>query len=111
MTNDVRTKQIPDGELARPAPSGDYHARHDPDDSARLSTTVVHALADVMGQDATDVEFVLSDSVDPEALDRLFGVTDETTKTTGHVAFSVDNHLVTVYSDGQIVITPPGPPR
>jgi hypothetical protein len=63
-----------------------------------------------MGDNVTDVGFSLYDSVDPDALDRIFS---ETTagkpRSTGHVAFTVDGYQVTVYSTGDIVITPPAP--
>jgi hypothetical protein len=87
-------------------PQRDYYAFHDWDGAARLSTTVVHALADVMGRDATDAGFVLSNSVDPTALDRIFERPRDGSPT-GHVAFTVEGHRVTVYCDGRIVITPP----
>lgn len=86
--------------------SRDYYTYHDPDGEARLSTTLVHALADIMGVDVTDTGFVLAEEIDPEALDMLFAPSDGS-GTVGHVAFSVDSHRVTVYSDGTIVITPP----
>lgn len=111
MPNFARSSRRSNTDLTRPSRSGDYHTEHDPDDTARLSTTVVHALADVMGKDTTDVQFALSDSVDPDALDHLFGMSrDGTASPAGHVAFTVGGHRVTVYCDGRIVITPPGTP-
>lgn len=84
-----------------------HHAYHDAEGTAKLSTTVVHALADVTGMDVTEVEASLSESIDPEGLDRLFSNDDDRRRPGGHVAFSVRGYPVTVYSDGQIVITPP----
>ncbi|QLG64342.1 hypothetical protein HUG12_20765 (plasmid) [Halorarum salinum] len=85
-----------------------YHVRHDPAGAADVTTTVVHALADAMGTDVTGIEFSLHDSVDPEALDRLFAPRDDgTPRPPGHVAFSVEGYRVTVYSGGDIAITPP----
>lgn len=86
----------------------DHYAYHDPKGDARLSTTLVHALADVMGHDVTETGFVLAEEIDPEALDRLFSPASGD-GSVGHVAFSVNEHRVTVYSDGAIVITPPEP--
>jgi len=98
---------------SQPAPQSrpqEYHAYHDPSGTAKLSTTVIHALADAMGEDVTDAGFVLHDSVDPDALDRLFSNVDpETERAPGHVAFTIDGYQVTVYSTGEIVITPPAP--
>ena len=92
----------------RPPQPNTYHAHHDPDGPAKLSTTVVHALADVMGVDTTDTGFSLYDSLDPDALDRLFSSTDdEPSRPPAHLAFSVEGYRVTVYSDGHLVITPP----
>ncbi|MFC7177071.1 HalOD1 output domain-containing protein [Halosegnis marinus] len=53
-------------------PTTDYRAYHDPDGTAKLSTAVTHALADAMEQDVTEAGFVLFDTIDPDALDRLF---------------------------------------
>jgi len=89
----------------------DYHTQHDTEGAAKLSTTVIHALADLMERDVTDVGFVLYDSIDPDALDKIFSSTDDgTSRSPGHVAFTVDGYRVTVYSDGHIVITPPRDP-
>lgn len=88
--------------------SNTYYARHDPTGSADLTTTIVHALADVMGGDVTGTEFSLYDSVDPDALNRLFAPkADGSVRPPGHVAFSVRGYRVTVYSSGEIAITPP----
>lgn len=95
------------------SPPKEYHFYHDPGSAAKLSTTVAHALAEVMGLDVTDAGFVLYDSVDPDALDRIFGQTNQgTPRPPGHVVFTVDRFQITVYSTGQIVIRPPtGPPQ
>lgn len=93
----------------RSSNTSDYRVVHDPDSAAAVSTTVIHALADVMGVDVTDAGFVLYDSVDPDALDRIFAETvDGNSRSPGHVAFLARDHRVTVYGSGQIVITPPG---
>lgn len=101
------------GEPSSPSPPRDYHAYHNRESSARLSTTVVHALADAMDRDVTATGAPLYDAVDPDALDRIFAPTaDGTPRPPGHVAFTANGYRVTVYSTGQIVITPPtGPPR
>lgn len=85
-----------------------YRAYHDPDGPATLSETIVHALAECMGVDVTDCDFSLYDSVDPDALDRLFRPRrDGTVRTGGTVSFPVQGHRVTVYGDGEILIEPP----
>lgn len=112
MHNNVRTPRGQDTRPPAQSPPRDYYAYHDPEGSATFSTTVIHALADVMGLDVTDSKFVLYDSVDPGALDRIFARTEDgAPRSPGHVAFSVDDYRVTVYSDGRIVITPPTTPH
>jgi hypothetical protein len=86
-----------------------YYAFHEPGSPAKRSTTVIHALADAMGRDVSDVSFSLYDSVDPDALDSIFDAkSDGTPRSPGHIAFTVQGYRVTVYSWGPIVITPPG---
>jgi hypothetical protein len=97
---------------SQPAPRGretnTYYARHDFDGPAALSTTVIHALSEVANVDATDTESTMFQCVDPDALDALFSpINDEMPRTSGHVSFSTWGYEVTVYSTGQIVITPP----
>ena len=85
-----------------------YHVYHDPDSPAQLSTTVAHALANAMADDVTDTEFRLYDCIDPDALDNIFAPTaDGASRAFGHVAFKIKGYQVTVYDQGQIVITTP----
>lgn len=105
---DENARSPPGGEGWSRDLSKDYHAFHEPEGSAKVSTTVVHALADAMGVDVTDIGFSLYDSIDPDALDRIFTQTSNgPPRAPGHVAFSVNGYRVTVYSSGHIVITPP----
>jgi hypothetical protein len=88
------------------------HRYHEPDSVAKLSTTVAHALANVMGEDVTQTEFTLFECIDPDALDAIFSpLRDGRERCSGHVAFNVRGYQVTVYSSGHIVITPPAPRR
>lgn len=110
MMRNMRNSPGPSGWPGHHPHSRDFYAYHDPVSAANVSTTVVHALADVMGRDISDAGFVLYDSIDPDSLDRIFSPTaDGTPRPPGHVAFTVDGYRVTVYSSGQIVITPPDP--
>ncbi|WP_339102405.1 HalOD1 output domain-containing protein [Haloterrigena salinisoli] len=85
-----------------------YRATHDPDGPARLSTTVVHALADCMGTDVTDGYISLYDAIDPVALNALFRPRhDGRQRSGGTLGFTVRDHYVTVSSDGEILIEPP----
>ena len=84
-----------------------YYAQHDFSGPAKLSTTVVHALSDVANVDATEIETTLFQHVDPDGLNSLFSPLDsETPRATGHVAFSMLGYDLTIYSNGQIVISP-----
>ena len=85
-----------------------YRAAHDPDGPATLSTTVVHAIADCLDIDVSDSRISLYDSVDPDALDRLFRPRrDGRQRAGGRLSFPVRDHYVTVTSDGEILIEPP----
>ncbi len=92
----------------RPQESSTYYVTHDFSGSAKLTTTLVHALADVAGVDVTDTEFCLDDHVDPDALDRLFSPkSDGTPRMNGTLSLSVWGYQVTIYGGGQIAITEP----
>ncbi|AHF99927.1 hypothetical protein HALLA_15135 [Halostagnicola larsenii XH-48] len=89
-----------------------YVFEYDPDGSATLTTTVVHALASIADTDVSQGEFSLYDSVDPDALERLFASkADGSDRTGGHVAFTALEHEVYVYADGEIVVFPPSESR
>lgn len=99
--------ELPTVGVRRDSPTT-YYAHHNTAGPAKLSTTVVHALSDAMGVDVTDSGFSLYDSVDPDALDSIFAPRDDgTPRPPGHVAFCVRGYQTTVYSTGEIVITPP----
>lgn len=92
----------------QPSEQQPYYVTHEFDGSTELTTTLVHALADVAGVDVTQAEFRLTDYVDPDALNRLFEPPGEgTAQVNGHVGFTVWGNQVTIYHDGQIVIAPP----
>lgn len=84
-----------------------YYARHDVDGPAEYSTTVVHALADVLGVDISEAGAELYDAVDPDALNLLFRHREDGRRTPGHVCFQVWDCYVTAYADGEIVVETP----
>jgi len=85
-----------------------YVVQHDFDGSAKLTTTLAHAISDVSGIDVTGTGFTLYDHVDPEALDQLFKPkADGSPRMSGQLTFTIWSHQVTVYSDGRIAIVPP----
>lgn len=78
-----------------------YHARFDRSDCAP-SVAVVLALSTVTESDPLTLE-VLNDTVDPDALDRVFSPKpDGTPRADGHVTFPVSDHEVTVHGNGAI---------
>lgn len=88
-----------------------YFVKHDFEGSAKLTTTLAHALSDVSGIDVTDTGFTLYDHVEPDALDQLFKPTkDGHPRMNGMLTFTVWGYQATVYSDGQIAIRPPQQP-
>lgn len=89
-----------------------FWAYHDEDSPAKLSTTVVHALADVLGADASVMREELHDCVDLRGLDLLFrDRTDGTPRAGGYLSFRLYDHQVTVYASGDIAVEPPTPSR
>ena len=87
-----------------------YFYQHQFGGSVELTTTLVHALSDVVGVDVTEAEFRIGDHVDPDALNRLFEpAPDELKQSNGYVSFNVWGYQVTIYYNGQIVIAPPAP--
>lgn len=95
-----------------------YVFQYDADGTATLTTAVVHAIASIADVDVSQGEFSLYDSVDPDALERIFAPkADGEKRAGGHVAFTALEHEVYVYANGDIVVYPPGrsdhrdPPR
>ncbi|MWV38244.1 HalOD1 output domain-containing protein [Natrialba sp. INN-245] len=96
------------GDLQYDQPNDRYVFHHDGDGTATITTTIVHAIASIADIDVSQGEFSLYDSVDPDALDRLFGKkADGTERTGGHVAFTALEHEVYVYANGDVIIYPP----
>ncbi|WP_135829880.1 HalOD1 output domain-containing protein [Halorussus halobius] len=77
-----------------------HETRHDPDDSAALSETVIDAVAAAEGVDPTDSDLELYQAVDLEALDVLF----ERRSGDGRwrFEFSIDDLLVVVEGAGTV---------
>ena len=85
-----------------------FEVRYDPDGSATLLSTIVHALTTIVDVDVSQGEFSLYDSVDPDALERIFSSkADGEPRTGGHVAFTALECEVYVYASGEIYVYPP----
>lgn len=82
-----------------------FHTRHDWGDGDCISTTVINAVAAVVGKAPSDLQ-PLYDAIDPDALDSLLR-SFRCTEAGGDravVAFRFDECEVTVESDGTIWI-------
>lgn len=85
-----------------------YVLHYDSDGSATLTAAIVHAIASIADVDVSQGEFSLYDSVDPDALESIFGSkADGSKRTGGHVAFTALDYEVYVYANGDIIIYPP----
>ncbi|WP_247729078.1 HalOD1 output domain-containing protein [Halovivax limisalsi] len=85
-----------------------FELSYDPEGSATLLTTIVHGLTSVVDVDVSQGEFSLYDSVDPDALERIFSPkADGEARTGGHVAFTALECEVYVHANGDIYIHPP----
>ncbi|MFP8890096.1 HalOD1 output domain-containing protein [Natrialbaceae archaeon A-CW2] len=85
-----------------------YVFEYDPDGAATVTTTVVHALSSIANVDVSQGEFSLYDSVDPDALERLFTTkADGEPRLDGHVCFRALDHEVYVFANGDVFIYPP----
>ena len=93
------------------AETSTYHAQHDFDGPAKLSTTLIHALSEITNIEMTGTESTLFQHIDPDALDSLFRPAGPNApRSNGHVNFTVWGYNVTVYSNGYIVISVPQQP-
>ena len=80
-----------------------YRARHDQTRDGPISETIVRALAAVENVEPDELGTRLYDSVDPEALDRLYGTAVERSEQF-RVAFTVDGYEVVVADDGDCLV-------
>lgn len=84
-----------------------YVLHYDEDGTATLTATIVHGLAAITDTDVSQGEFSLYDSVDPDALERIFrSKADGAPRTGGHVAFTALDYQVYVYASGEIHVYP-----
>jgi hypothetical protein len=83
-----------------------YYAQHEWGDDGSLSVTLVTALADVMDVDPMSIK-PLGSHVNPDALDSLFDTrTDSLSHASSRLELTIEEHHVTIYADGEIVIRP-----
>lgn len=70
-----------------------------------VSLSVVRAVAEVRGTEATELE-PLSNSVDTDALNQVFQPSGQSSRKRGHVKFKYEGCLVKVGADGEVVAVP-----
>jgi len=80
-----------------------YREIHDWTSADSLSSTLLTALADVKDVAPTDLE-PLYETLDPEALDNLFGSDGDGFRADGHVSFPVAGCDVSIYSHGEFAV-------
>lgn len=80
-----------------------YRVTHDRDRDGPLSDAVVEALAAVENVEPDELDLRLYDSVDGDALDRLYEVTAERSERL-RVTFSIGDYEVTVQDDGLLEV-------
>ena len=85
---------------------GTFHLTRDWTDSS-LTYSILEAVAAITGEIPEKLD-PISDVVDPDALDALFESADPDEGAAASLTFSYNDCFVTVYSDGRIVIVPPG---
>lgn len=80
-----------------------YRARHDQARDGPISETIVRALAAVENVEPEELGTRLYDSVDPEALDCLYGTAAERSEHL-RLAFTVGKYEVVVTDDGNCLV-------
>lgn len=86
--------------------NGIYRARFD-FSSRPLSEAVIYAVAEVAGSDPVEL-LPLYSVIDPDALDSLFAPTVAgSSRGDGSITFDIDDHRVTIQSDGIVEVELP----
>jgi len=80
-----------------------HHLTHEWDDETRMSDRIVAAIAEYEGEDA-DALPPLDGSINPDALDTLFGRSADGEVRPGCVTFSYYGYTVVVQSTGRILL-------
>lgn len=70
-----------------------------------VATTLVLAIAEVDGVSPTDLDFVLDDYVDPDALNQVFAGERSVGSSDAAVYLRIDDHDVCVHAGGEVIVT------
>lgn len=86
---------------------GSYHLRHEESNPDSLCYTVFRAVGAITGRAPQTLD-PLADTIDPDALEKLFDRSD-TRGNTVDACLTIQYHgcRVSIYSDGHIVVEPP----
>lgn len=83
--------------------------RHNWESESGVTTTLIDALEEVLGQKALLELPPLYDHVDPDALDRLFSQVKSSDRTRGVLYFDFAEYEVAIHATGDVVIYADGP--
>lgn len=83
-----------------------YHTTHDWGSSESVSHTVVNSIAELTGVEP-HVGPPLSESIDPDCLNRLFRIDGSTGCINDHFTFTHRDCTVTVFRDGNVLVYAP----
>lgn len=87
-------------------PTADFRTECELTRSDEPTTTVITAVAALVGKAPGDVD-LLGETIDTEALNRLFTAKTRDRCIDGHVSFQFESHTVMVRSTGEIIIQAP----
>jgi hypothetical protein len=86
-----------------PGDGRSYRSSYTPGEIPSPSVAIVEAVAAANGVDPLDLDTMLAECVDPDALDALF---EREWGRPLELTFSFDEHLVTIRGDGTILVRP-----
>jgi len=99
--------RLPGLVLERETPAGQFTFRHVSSPKFNLSTSVVLAVAEVLGVDQRTIDPPLAHVIDPDALDDLVRPLDATGRSPDvEVRFGLAGCRVVVQGDGHITVVP-----
>lgn len=81
-----------------------HRTHYDADESAGLTVAIVEAIAEATSTDSLELTDSLFDSVDPDALERVFDDFGSATAAPGYVLFSYGDNTIRLQSDGCIEV-------
>jgi hypothetical protein len=88
-----------------------YHIYYEEEQPPPISTRVIRGVSTLTGERPTDIE-PLHDVIAPDALNRLFeSVSEDSSDHRTSVSFPLEGCEVTVYADGEVVISIPSTRR